>query len=102
MDQSRTWYTMPTIDISGINREELLCALWERASPASYFQATGSEPPTFSFAVAKQQLRHDGYADYVCGRAIKTNIFSGDQVDPLLYDRDAGAGAFQEVVDSLR
>ena len=40
------------------------------------------------------------HIDYFCGRAIKTDL-SKDSVDPYLYDRDAGQGTFQKVVDSI-
>jgi len=42
-----------------------------------------------------------GYIDYFCGKAIKTDL-SEDKVDPYLYDRDAGAGAFARAVASVR
>lgn len=93
---------MSTVDISGINKEELLQALWTRSKPATYFSHSGSTPPTFNFSVAKQELSNDGYADYICGRAIKTNIYLEETVDPYMYDRDAGTGAFQEVVNQIR
>ena len=93
---------MSTVDISGIDKHQLLQALWTRSKPATFFGQSGRVPPDFNLTVAKSQLSNDGYADYICGRAIKTNIYQEDIVDPYLYDRDAGEGAFQEVVDSLR
>jgi hypothetical protein len=39
--------------------------------------------------------------DYVCGRAIKTNI-SGRVCDPRAYDRDAGSGTFAKIVVALK
>ena len=41
------------------------------------------------------------YIDYFGGKAIKMDL-SGDEVDPRLYDRDAGEGAFARVVATLR
>ena len=93
---------MPTVDISGIDKEILLEALWTRSTPAAFFSLNGSTPPPFSFSAAKSELSNDGYADYICGRAIKTNIYQEDTIDSYMYDRDAGTGAFQEVVNQLR
>ena len=65
---------MPTINIKDIDRVKLLEELWKRAPDAAFF---GSDPgPSFSVDVAKKELRQDGYADYICGRPIKTNIFT--------------------------
>jgi hypothetical protein len=41
------------------------------------------------------------YIDYFGGKAIKMDL-SGDEVDPRIYDRDAGEGAFARVVATLR
>ena len=94
--------SMTSIDISNINRDALLEALWQSSKPAAFFQTTTTTPPQFSLTEAKSQLGLDGYADYICGRVIKINVYSGDSVDPSLYDRDIGQGACQRVVDSLR
>ncbi|AKI80656.1 hypothetical protein QJ850_gp043 [Acanthamoeba polyphaga mimivirus] len=57
--------------------------------------------PSFDITEAKKELRN-GYADYICGRVIKADIYSDDTVDPRMYDRDNGQGAFKRVVDSLQ
>ena len=88
---------MSTINIEGIDRDKLLEALWKRAPAACYFEGIS---PSFSIEQAKLQLI-DGYADYICGRPIKTNIYNYDEIDPSLYDRDAGDGAFMEVLNSM-
>ena len=93
---------MPSIDITNIDRDSLLEALWNRSKPAVFFQSNNVTPPKFTLSEAKLHVRSNGYVDYVCGRAIKTNIYTQDQVDPYGFDRDAGKGAFQEVVDSLQ
>uniref|UniRef100_A0A6C0CAZ2 Uncharacterized protein n=1 Tax=viral metagenome TaxID=1070528 RepID=A0A6C0CAZ2_9ZZZZ len=82
------------IDISDLDRDTLLEALWQRSKPGRFFAP-------FDLREAKKQL-WDGYADYICGRVIKTDIYSEDTVDPSMYDRDNGAGAFQSVVDKMR
>ena len=92
---------MIRVNIQGIGRDQLLEARWNRSQPAAFFSNNNVETPSFDLEKAKGQLSSDGYVDYICGRIIKTNIYMGDEVDPYLYDRDIGVGAFQEVVDSL-
>lgn len=90
------------INIKDIDREELLYQLWLKQGPAPYFSMMGRQPPPYDRAAAKASADRHGYVDYACGRCIKTNIFGEDEVDPSLYDRDAGAGTFKRVVDELR
>ena len=92
---------MTTVDIKGLDKDTLLHALWERSTPASFFKFSYLPPPPFDLAKAKSQLQN-GYADYVCGRIIKADIYNKDVVDPWSYDRDNGIGAFAEVVANLR
>lgn len=89
------------IDISGLNRDELLEALWYNSKPAGFFAMMGIPGATFDITEAKKELRN-GYADYICGRVIKADVYSGDTADPKNYDRDNGQGAFRIVVDFLR
>lgn len=86
-----------SINISGIDKVDLLQALHARQVPAGFFG--GFSGPSFDKEKAKEAVKQ--YIDYFCGRAIKTDV-SKDTVDPWLYDRDAGQGAFQSVVDSLK
>jgi len=92
---------MTTVDITGLNKDVLLRALWTRSQPASFFKINGVIPPPFDLNQAKCQLQN-GYADYVCGRVIKADIYNKDTVDPYSYDRDNGTCAFAEVVANLR
>ena len=92
---------MSFIDITNIDRDRLLEALWNRSKPAAFFGSSNITPPEFNLSGAKSEISHDGYADYVCGRPIKTNIYTQTRIDPYFFDRDAGHGAFQEVVNSL-
>jgi hypothetical protein len=39
--------------------------------------------------------------DYVNGRVLKVNL-AGDGFDPVLFDRDNGAGAAKQAIDALR
>lgn len=88
------------IDISGIDKIELLRALWTRQIVAAFFRFSEIPPPDFDESIAEKTI-HDGYIDYFCGRAIKADL-SGDILDPRGYDRNAGAGRARESVASLR
>ncbi len=92
---------MTTVDITGLDKDVLLRALWTRSQPASFFELSGVSPPPFNLNKAKCQLQN-GYADYVCGRVINADIYNKDTVNPSNYDRDNGIGAFAEVVTNLR
>ena len=73
--------------------------MWENQVTAGYFIFSGNPQPKFDEKLAKKVV--DNYIDYLCGKAIKTNL-SGDLVEPHLYDRDAGKGKFLEIVNSMR
>ena len=61
----------------------------------------GLPSPSFDINRAKKELCGN-YADYVCGRVIGADIYSGNTADPSMYDRDNGVGSFQQVVNTLR
>lgn len=86
-------------DISGLNKVTLLNALWRNMQPAAFFPYRNTNPPAFDNTLASVVVER--YIDYFCGRAIKSDL-SGDTAQSDMYDRDAGEGAFQRVVDSLR
>ena len=80
----------------------LIKALWERSSPAAFFTMTGLPAPAFDERSASQILSGPyKYFDYLDGRVMKISL-NTDDVDPSLYDRDLGKGAFAEVVRKLR
>jgi hypothetical protein len=89
------------VDVTGIDRDQLLVALWQNAKPAALFVALGMNP-RFNLAQAKRAARGT-YVEYACGRCIEADVF-GDSttIDPQRYDINFGRGAFQRVVDALR
>lgn len=90
------------VDISKIeDKDVLLKALWERSKPAIFFSLHQISPPNFDLVQAKKQMNKYGYADYICGRVIKANIYEENLIDPSTYDDNNGKGAFQEVVNSI-
>ena len=88
---------MIEVDISGLDKVELLKALWRRQKIMGWCASHGLP----SFDVDRVTEKLETYIDYWNGKCIKMNL-SGDKVDAWCYDRDAGEGATQEVVDTLR
>lgn len=94
---------MSSVDISGLDKVDVLYAIWQASSPAAWFgQFMGVPPPVFNWEEARRDLgRHGCYVDYFCGRCIKLD-FRSDALDPRLFDRDYGQGAVARAVQKLR
>lgn len=90
---------MSNINISGLDKVELLQRLHRGQIIAGFFAGNPSLAPAFDVDKAADAVT--SYIDYFCGRAIKTDL-SKDSVDPRLYDRDAGAGKFAQIVKQMR
>lgn len=89
-----------SVNIAGLDKVELLYALWNSSSPAAYFgQFMGREPPEFDWDKARAAVNN--YIDYFCGRCIKLDL-RRDSVDPCLFDRDFGHGCVTRVVQDMR
>lgn len=89
------------IDIKGIEKAELLAALYNRAKVQGlgFLQAKNGDM-TIDEA---QKIVEQGYLyfDYLKGRVMKVNL-EGDTLNPSGFDRDNGQGAVKSVVDALR
>ena len=100
---------MSIIDVSDLNLHLLILALWNGSKPAAFFQSSdaknnGVQAPC---RITSQEIddlikTNDGTIEYIGGRAIKTNFSDMTQVDTFCYDSQAGKGAFEKVVASLR
>lgn len=88
-----------SVNISGLSKVDLLERLWTRMKPAAFFAFNPSAAPSFNKDGAEKAVK--GYIDYFCGRCIKSDL-SGDTVNTFLYNRDAGSGAFEKVVEGMR
>lgn len=93
-----------SVNIEGIDKVKLLHALWTNmhiAQGALIASIISSDKTHIIFDIDKASSAVLGYIDYFQGRCIKSDL-SGNEVDPFLYDRDAGEGAFKRIVDELR
>jgi len=80
-----------SLDISGLPKLILLKRLILYSPPNLFI---------FDEDNAKAALER-GYIDYLGGRAIKCDL-TKDKIDPYLYNRDAGKGAFEKIVQEMR
>lgn len=89
-----------TISIQGLDKAEVLAALYNNARPQGmgFLQYT---PEPMGSEEAGQLLTRTTYFDYLKGRVMKVSL-DGDEFDPYLYDRDNGQGSAQRVIDELR
>jgi len=89
-----------SIDISGLNKAELLHKLWQEQYIAPFFILHNVRPPNFDKNEADKAVGE--YIDYFSGRCIKTDL-SKNVVDPQYYDECANKpGLFAKIVQKLR
>ena len=89
------------VDIKGLNKAEVLAALYNNAKP----QGLGFlqyDPKPMSVNEAEEILKQTTYFDYLKGRVMKVNLKSDKVFEERLYDRDNGYGAAQRAIDALR
>lgn len=104
---------MAKIDIKGIDKADLLAALYNNASPMGmgFLQARPGQM-TREGALELMEAGDDSsrmfpnmkrrmYFDYVYGRPLKVNL-EGDELETSLYNRDWGKDAAEQIVESLR
>jgi len=89
------------IDISGINKAELLAGLYNSSKPLGLGIAHYDPKPMTVDEAARVIDRGCMSFDYLNGRVMKIDI-DGDTLDPWLYDRDNGEGAAAGIVESLK
>lgn len=90
------------IDITGLSREDVLRALYNRAVPLRMgFHAYKKGNMTEEQATLL--LSQDDYFDYVLGRPLKLKLIEGAKnFDEWLYERDQGEGAAAFAISALR
>ncbi len=88
---------METVSIRGLNKADVLRALYDNARPLGMgFLHFTPEPMSREEA---EKLTSGGrlYFDYVKGRVVKCDL-SGDEMQTGIYDRDNGPGAAESAV----
>ncbi len=87
------------INIKGLSKPAVLVALCNATTPAGLGALHANGPVTEEQAA--EFLARGSYVDYCFGRPIKVD-FSGDEFDPVLFNRDAGHGAAERAIERLR
>jgi hypothetical protein len=92
---------MPSkVNIGGIPKATVLVALWNAAKKWSVFDVKSAMSESRALKLTSNSK--DLWFDWVDSRCLKVDL-TGDQLDPILYDRDnGGAGAAARVIDNLR
>lgn len=95
---------MSKIDIKGLDKAEVLMALYEN----SHVQGLGFLQAVDNYTIedAREDIKAHTYGDsiyfdYLHGRVLKVDLY-GDEFDGWLYDRDCGEGAAQAAIEELR
>lgn len=101
--KSRRKKVMTNIDLTHLDKAEVLAALFNAASPAGmgFLAATGSKG-AMTVADARAMLAEQQCFDYIGGRSCKVD-FRTNEFDPWLYDRDnGGEGTAERIIERLR
>lgn len=98
---------MSTIDISGLDPEVLVLALWRGTRALGLGVIHDRDDLTVEQVrgvIASQQSKPGGTIrlDYVFGRPIKVTLDGNLLYHSALYDRDAGEGECARIVAELR
>ena len=92
---------MATIDISGLDKGEVLFALYN----ASHYQGISFLGAVSNYTLEDAKKDYEAspskYFDYHYGKVLKVDL-SGDSFDPCLFDRDCGEGAAEKAIEALR
>ena len=91
------------IDISKLDKAAVLAALYNNSKQQGmgFLQARGRTGMTIDEAKELLTGDDDHYFDYLHGRVMKVDL-SGDQLNEYLYDRDNGAGAAQQAINTVK
>lgn len=90
------------VDITGLDPAEVLAALYNASKPMGkgFFNY---DPKPMTVGEANQLMLSMKYFDYIYDRVIKIGITSeSKEIDVLLYNRDNGENAGQDVILDLR
>lgn len=94
---------MATVSIVGLDRAEVLAALYNASRPQGLgFLHYTPTPMTRDEAASLLPSGGSNYFDYLNGRVMKISLQSDVEVETRLYDRDNGEGAGERVIAALR
>ena len=89
------------IDITGMNKAEVLAALYNNSQPLG-LGFLHYDPTPMTIEEANMLLSERTYFDYIKGRVMKIDLKSDTELSPFLYDRDNGSGAVANVISGLK
>jgi len=89
------------IDIKGLNKAEVLAALYNNSKPLG-LGFLHFDPTNMTVEEAENILKETTDFDYLKGRVMKVNLSSDEGFEEWLYDRDNRNGAAQRAIDALR
>lgn len=91
-----------TIDISGLDKAEVLAALFNASKQQGlgFLDSSGTSPMTVEDARLYTSREGSQYYDYLRGRVMKVDL-SKDELQAELYDRDNGQGAAARALSPL-
>lgn len=92
---------MDTISIEGLDKADVLAALYNGSRPQGIGFLQYEEKP-MTRKEAEELLKGTDYFDYLKGRVMKVSLSSDTELNPWLYDRDNGPGAAERAISSLR
>lgn len=88
------------INIKGLDKGAVLAALHNGTRPQG-MGFLNARDDDMTADEANVYLARSPYVDYCAGRPIKVS-FASDEIDPRLYDRDAGQGVAESIISRLR
>ena len=96
---------MSVVNIKGIDKSELLSALYNRSHQqgSGLYHGRGrvQMTPEEASEILESKISGDMTFDYLFGRVMKVDL-SCDEMETGLYNRDIGYGAAERVVGMLR
>lgn len=93
---------MPTVSIAGLDKADVLAALYNASRPQGLgFMQYDPAPMTREGAASILNGGHT-YFDYLKGRVMKLRLDSDLEIDTWGYDRDNGQGAAERAINALR
>ncbi len=92
---------MGCVDISNLDIYTVILALWNNMAPAAFFKNVPWLAPSEPTRGEIDNALTYGYIDYLNGRCIKTDFSDLKKVSTDMYNRDAGANCFENIVMKL-